>query len=148
MTFNTKVLFAIVFVLILSIYCFAKTSLTKESFGCGYYPAAVDNVLAPTKYPRISHNGISNNGSADIWWHYPTFALGNYEQITNNLRYPNNPDEGTCMPASMCGALYHESAQKNTPSNIVKPLKPLQLTSKSRPRVGYFYSDNSSLFLN
>lgn len=119
----------------------------NESFTYGYYPQAVDNVIAPNKYPRTKHNGISNNGSADIWWHYPIFTLGNYNQITNNLQYPNNPDEGTCMPASMCGALYHESKQKDTPSNITSMIPPLTPSKDNHPRVGFFYSKKPTLFL-
>ena len=57
---------------------------------------------------------MSNLTSADMWWHYPTFKLGSYDQITNNIRYPNNPDVGRCTPASVCGALYHEKKTGST----------------------------------
>jgi hypothetical protein len=71
-----------------------------------------------------------------MWWHYPTFSLGSYKQITNNIRYPNNPDIGRCTPGSMCGALYHE---KYLGSNYVTPLPPVN--SMSGTRVGYFTTD-------
>jgi hypothetical protein len=90
-------------------------------------------------YPPIGGNQISNDTANDIWWHYPTFKLGSYAQITNNIRYPDNPDEGTCMPASMCGALYHE---KKLGSNYVYPLSPLNPNMGTR--VGYF-DTNSQL---
>jgi hypothetical protein len=99
----------------------------------GNYPAAQTQVLVQDTYPAIGKNQISNNNSSDIWWHYPVFELGSYKQITNNIRYPNNPDEGTCEPASMCGALYHEKFLK---SNYIEPLPPLN--PECGTRVGYF----------
>ena len=72
----------------------------------GNIPDSQTNVIVQDIYPPIGGNQLSNNTSNDIWWHFPTFQVSSYAQITNNIKYPNNPDEGTCMPASMCGALY------------------------------------------
>lgn len=99
----------------------------------GSLPEAENTVLVQDTYPAIGNNQISNDGSNDIWRHYPIFELGSYEQITNNIRYPDNPDEGTCMPASMCGALYHD---KKIGNNQVKPLPPVNPNGGTR--VGYF----------
>jgi len=106
----------------------------------GAFPSAQKDVLVQDFYPRTSINGISNNTSNDIWWHYPIFKLGSYAQITNNIKYPNNPDEGTCMPASMCGALYKE---RELHSNYVKQLPPVNPTSGTR--IGYFTTDENLL---
>ena len=109
---------------------------TTTSLG-GYkkdkYPFPETDLLVENSYPVTGRKGISNNGAADIWWHYPIFELGSYDQITNNIRYSNNPDEGTCMPASMCGALYKEKQLK---TNYVKPLPPIN--PECGTRVGYF----------
>jgi hypothetical protein len=102
----------------------------------GQYPAAQTEVLVQDTYPSIGKNQISNNDAYNIWWHYPTFKLGSYDQITNNIRYSNNPDIGRCMPASMCGALYHK---KFIESNYVKPLSPVNPNSGTR--VGYFATE-------
>ena len=102
----------------------------------GIVPNSQTEVLVQDTYPPIGKNELSNNTSNDIWLHYPVFNLGSYEQITNNIRYPNNPDEGTCMPASMCGALYKN---KNIGSNIFKPLPPVN--PECGKRVGYFNTD-------
>ena len=102
----------------------------------GNVPDSQTKVLVQDSYPPIGKNQISNDTSNDIWWHYPIFTLGSYKQITNNIRYPNNPDEGTCMPASMCGALYHE---KQVASNYVRPLPPV---IESGTRVGYFTTND------
>jgi len=102
----------------------------------GDVPDSQTQVLVQDTYPPIGKNQISNDTSNDIWWHYPIFKLGSYAQITNNIRYSNNPDIGTCMPASMCGALYHE---KKTGDNYVKPLPPVNPDCGTR--VGYFTTD-------
>ena len=102
----------------------------------GNFPESQSTVLVQDTYPAIGKNELSNENSSDMWWHYPTFKLGSYAQITNNIRYPNNPDEGTCMPGSMCGALYHE---KKTGNNVVKQLPPVNPSAGTR--VGYFTTD-------
>ena len=102
----------------------------------GTFPDAQTQVLVQDTYPPIGKNQISDETSNDMWWHYPIFTLGSYKQITNNIRYPNNPDVGRCTPASMCGALYHE---KFLGSNYVTPLPPVN--SECGTRVGYFTTD-------
>jgi len=99
----------------------------------GKVPDSQTHVLIQDIYPSIGQNQISNESSNDMWWHYPTFKLGSYAQITNNIRYPNNPDIGKCMPGSMCGALYHE---KKIGSNYVKQMPPIN--PECGTRVGYF----------
>ena len=108
---------------------------TYQSLGDdqGKYPFYQEHVILEDNYPVTGRKGITNNSAIDIWWHYPIFQLGSYDQITNNIKYPNNPDEGTCMPASMCGALYKKKQLK---SNYIKPLP--QINSDSGTRVGYF----------
>lgn len=96
-----------------------------------------DPLLVQDTYPPIGKNKLSNDTSAKMWWHYPTFSLGSYEQITNNIRYPHNPDDGRCMPGSMCGALYHDN--KNLGDNDVYPLPPVNPDCGTR--IGYFTTD-------
>jgi hypothetical protein len=102
----------------------------------GKFPEAQTRVLVQDTYPPIGKNQISNDDASDIWWYYPVFQLGSYDQITNNIRYPDNPDVGRCTPASMCGALYHK---KKTGDNYVKPLPPVNPNCGTR--VGYFTTD-------
>jgi len=102
----------------------------------GHFPDAQTKVLVQDTYPPIGKNQLSNNTSNDIWMDYPIVSLGSYDQITNNIRYPDNPDEGTCIPSSMCGALYHD---KKTGNNYVKPLPPVNTDCGTR--VGYFTTD-------
>lgn len=102
----------------------------------GNYPTITDTRML-SFYPSTGRLGISNNEAQDIWWHYPIFRVGSYKQITNNIKYPNNPDDGTCMPASMCGALYKE---KQEHSNYTVPLPPVA-ENCSGTRVNYYYTE-------
>jgi len=108
----------------------------------GIYPESENKVLVQDFYPRIQRNGISNNSASNIWWHSPIFKVGSYDQITNNIKYSNNPDVGTCRPASMCGALYHEKQLK---TNYVKALPPVPVNGNDT-RVNY-YNSASNLVL-
>ncbi len=136
---NKYIFLLTILILSLSIPVIYKifTRNITENFDNNIINKDVDsNILVEDIYPWTGRKGISNNQASNIWWHYPIFQLGSYDQITNNLKYPNNPDEGTCMPASMCGALYKE---KQIKSNYIKPLPPVDPTSGTR--VGYFTTD-------
>ena len=99
----------------------------------GIFPNAQTQILVQDTYPAIGKNELSTNTATDIWREYPVFQLGSYAQTTNNIRYPDNPDEGTCMPASMCGALYLD---KKTGDNYITPLPPV--SDNAGIRIGYF----------
>ena len=106
----------------------------------GIYPSSETDVLVQNTYPITGKNGVSNDGSNKMWWRYPIFEVGSYKQITNNIRYPNNPDTGRCMPANFCGALYKNKFLK---SNYIEPLPPVDPTAGTR--VGYFTTDVNML---
>lgn len=100
----------------------------------GGFPFSQTNTLLQDTYPITKRNGVSNDEASKIWFHYPIFEVGSYDQITNNIKYPNNPDTGRCMPADMCGTLYKEI---NT-SNYIYPLPPAKITSDAR--INYYNS--------
>jgi hypothetical protein len=105
----------------------------------GQYPSSQTDVLLQDSYPITGRNGVSNDQGSKIWWHYPIFEVGSFDQITNNLKFSNNPDTGRCMPADVCGALYKEY---QTQSNYVFPQPPV--TPESGTRVNYYYSPEQS----
>lgn len=107
----------------------------------GSFPNSVTYPIL-NDYKFIGKNQTSNNNYNQIWWHYPIFTLGSYEQITNNLKYRYNPDDGTCARADFCGALYHSN--KNTKSNIIHPLP--QAEEGPGARVGYFRTEPNELY--
>jgi len=126
--------FVIVFVLIIAIVIFniytkptQKEAYTNYNLGSamGKYPLSESSVLLQDSYPRIKKNELSNDTSAKVWWHFPTFRVGSYDQITNNIRYSNNPDIATCSPMDICGALYKESQLESNYSKVLPPVNAL-----------------------
>jgi hypothetical protein len=122
-----------------------QLSLIQEGFdlggAAGDYPKSVTDVLVQDSYPITGINGVSKEQASTMWWHYPIFQVGSYKQITNNLKYPNNPDTGRCMPADTCFALYKDSQVE---SNYIEPLPPVS-TGCAGARVGYFLTDTNML---
>jgi hypothetical protein len=107
----------------------------------GNFPKSLDNVILNT-FPQIRKNVTSDNNYSDIWFNYSVFPVGSFKQITNNIRYYDNPDDGTCVRADFCGAVYYN--KKDTKSNVVLPLPPAQ--EGSGARVGYFRSEPNELY--
>ena len=117
----------------------------KEGFtlggASGDYPSAQNNVLVQDTYPITGINGVSDESGSKMWWRYPIFEVGSFKQMTNNIRYPYNPDDARCTAADFCYALYKN---KKIGSNIVTPLPPVDPNSGTR--VGYFAtSDNLTM---
>jgi len=119
----------------------------------GQYPNSVDLPLVDT-YKYTGNKNVSSEQSNSNWWYYPIFTISefptkpvnSYEQITNNLKYRYNPDDGTCSRAEFCGTLY-ESKFENT--NVTLPLPPAPLADDHGARVGYFKTtDNTLPFFN
>ena len=104
----------------------------------GEYPCAQNNVLLQDTYPITGSNSVSDETGSKMWWRYPTFEVGSFKQMTNNIRYPNNPDDARCTPADVCYALYKN---KNMGSNIVTPLPPVETNSGTR--IGYFVTNDN-----
>lgn len=142
----------IVFLFILSIILFIFYRKTKfETFSNinnknydlqtpGIYPQSVNYPIL-NDYPFTNLQGISNDNSSYIWKYYPVFSLPSHEQITNNLRYRYNPDEGTCSRAEFCGALYKSISTKH---NEIYPLGPAQTGTGAR--INYYRSQPNNLF--
>ena len=78
-------------------------------------------------------NKVSNKNYSDIWPEYPIFTEGSYAQITNNIRYPNNPDNGTAVRAEFSNAFYKNKPHK---TNYSTPLEPVPLGPGMR--IGYY----------
>ena len=154
---NNKIIKSILllsFILIFGLYLAPFIKPTLESFK-GYKRYKSDELSVPGEFPRsvdkpilddyplINSNEVSTNNTSDIWKDYPVFGVGSFEQITNNIRFNRNPDDGMCSRAEFCGALYHDAKH---PSNIVKPLPPAE--EGAGARVGYYRSDPNSLYFS
>ena len=120
------------------------TTTTQETFTnlantAGTYPdepLLLNEKEDPVIYPFSGKTEISSNTAADIWQYYPIFEVGSYAQITNNLKYPANPDNGKCTPASMCETLYLDRI--TGPSNEIHPLPPVKEPEEPSVRINYY----------
>lgn len=138
---NKFIFLATIIILALGIPLFFNMSVSLEGYSNlkpGDYPDAQTGVLLQDTYPAIGKNELSNESAENMWQRYPIFQLGSYEQTTNNIRYPNNPDDARCTPANFCYAVYKD---KDMGSNIVNPLPPLDPNAGTR--VGYFDTDEN-----
>jgi len=117
-----------------------------ENLGGSAYPVSLNNVLVEDVYPIHSKSGVSEKSGHDIWWHYPIFEVGSYKQITNNLKYPNNPDDGRCMPAEFCGALYKNHQDHSNVSTVLPPVdmnSGLRINYYTTPETMFAFSQDS-----
>ena len=86
---------------------------------------------------------IGDKQEQNIWKEYPIVEVGSYEQTTNNIRYPDNPDEGTCTPAEFCNVFYKNA--KHLPSNISSPLHEVTPEQGDLSRINYYWTSSNML---
>ena len=108
----------------------------------GDFPRSVDKPILED-YPLIGGNQVSTKNTSDIWQDYPVFGVGSFDQITNNIRYNRNPDDGKCSRAEFCGALYRDAKHK---TNEIVALPAAE--EGSGARVGYYRSEPNTLFFS
>jgi len=144
-TFLGSIIF-LTFILVIGLYLAPFIKQIEGFSGLlspGNFPKSVDKVILDD-FPQIGKNVTSDNNYSDIWKDYPVFPVGSFKQITNNLRFHDNPDEGTCVRADFCGAAYYN--KKQTKSNVVLPLPPAE--EGPGARVGYFRSEPNELYFS
>lgn len=148
---NETVFLFFILVLAIGLPLFFKINQSLKYIGEGFtnytlagttsdFPSAVTSVLLEDTYPITDTNGVSNKSANEMWWRYPIFQLGSYKQMTNNIKYPNNPDDARCTPSNMCYTLYKD---KKMGSNIITTLPPVNPTCGTR--VGYFSTTQNLL---
>ena len=135
-------------ILVVTLYLepFIKTveSFTNSSYSfiSGTFPNSINYHLLDD-YKHIQTNTPSKFNYSDIWTQYPSFKINSFQQITNNIRFYDNPDQGNCIRADFCNAFYHNKKHK---SNIVKPLPPAE--EGQGARVGYFRTEPNELYFS
>ena len=129
-------------IFIFYIYYNQRETFISGQLSPGMYPIS-ETMPLKHDYPFIGKNETSNNSAENVWWYYPVLPLASFKQVTNNLRYRRNPDNGTCVRSDFCGALYHDIENK---TNIVKPLP--EVKEGDGARVGYYRSEPNLLFFS
>lgn len=140
--------FLLLFIILLIAISFPLFFTMRENYvnlGLGPYPDAQNEVLLQDTYPITKKNGVSNKESSDVWWYsYVSPYNGSYQQMTNNLRYRNNPDDGQCSGSEFCGTLYKDYQKASNISRILPPVK-----QTCGARVNYYNTPvNLSTFRN
>jgi hypothetical protein len=143
---NKEITFLFVFLIAIIVSSFIFDSKMFEGYSNynlanpGKFPKSVDLPILTSSFPFTGRNQVNSNNYNDIWWHYPIFKVGSYAQITNNLKYRRNPDDGVCITADFCGALYKDNQLK---TNISTPLPPAPSVTADSVRVGYYLTDSN-----
>jgi hypothetical protein len=142
---NRGILFLIILLFVIIFSSFFVDKTTFEGFNLANFGKYPKSEIGPilSSYPFTGRKTVSNNSYSNIWWNYPIFKVGSFAQITNNLRYRKNPDDGVCITADFCGALYKDGKMK---SNYSNPLPVAPLVTANSVRVGYYKTDHN-LFL-
>lgn len=104
------------------------------------YPASDINPLLSDWYPLTGRKGVSNDNYPQIWFDYPVLPLGTFQQVTNNLRYRYNPDNGKCITADFCGTLYKDKKIKSNVSHVLP-----QVQVGNGARVNYYRNKENLL---
>lgn len=97
-------------------------------------------------YPATNMKIIGDKQEQKMWWNYPIFEVGSYKQMTNNIRYPRNPDDGKCTAAEFCNIFYENAPKGSQPSNVTSmlPVVPND-PNGTGARVNYFWTEDNLL---
>lgn len=141
-----KIIIAILLIMAMTFIYNVVTTPNVFIYGSeGFVPLLPASSTAPGTilqyYPTLDPTGkLGTKDSNQLWWHYPTFKVGSYAQITNNIRYPNNPDVGQCQPISMCNVLYGDKQEKKNDYEASTPPEP------GKVRVNFYTTDTPPFF--
>jgi len=94
-------------VLILGIVMIFSKRRVESFLSSGIFPASVDNTILTDSYPMKTPGGFSDSSYSSQWKLFPIWAVGSFEQKTNNVKNWTQPCNGTAAPADICGGLYN-----------------------------------------
>jgi hypothetical protein len=132
-----------IIVLGLSLAPFLKSD-GKEGFESskllpGDYPVADDKPILDS-FPLTGNIDILKGANSGNKW--TDNSVGSFKQITNNPKYPDSPDNGSCTPIGFCDVLY--KGVNNNEKNIAAPVKPAE--EGDGARVNYYRTEPNLLF--
>ena len=112
--------------------------LKKESFqtlGHDAYPSSLETPLLKNDFPLKNPPQFQvDNTYSMLWKEDPDAVLGSYAQVTNNVKYRLDPNNGSCVPAGMCNSFYN----KKKPTQHNPPCSPPKLSEDKGVRVNYY----------
>jgi len=134
---------AVIAIIVIAQFFPELRTITKDGFSAervpsGDYPHEVDEPLLYPAYPKKKTDyGVifPGNDSINNSKLYPVSeSINNFDQSTNNVRDWVTPDNGSCSPAAMCGALYEPKAPEE-----YKVPEPLSFNIPEK-RIGFYAS--------
>ena len=105
----------------------------------GDYPIADDKPILDS-FPLTGNSDILKGANSGNKW--TDNSVGSFKQITNNAKYPDSPDNGSCTPIGFCDVLY--KGVNNNEKNIATPLNPAE--EGEGARVNYYRTEPNLLF--
>lgn len=123
-----KIIFFLIFVIIL--FSVMHSKINENFITFGDYPKTTELPLLHDNFPTKTKISLSENKSNDLF-EMTTIYPSNSKEI-NNIKELKTPDNGKCLPAELCNAIYD--------------IKPVQQNNEMQPephdwnntRVGYF----------
>lgn len=94
---------------------FVSSSFSLSNRGSrfsGKYPDSITKPLLHDVFQLKTSLGFSTNNSTR-WKLYPSWAIGSYEQKTNNIKTVETPCNGTDLRAGTCGGFYKSRTVKS-----------------------------------
>ena len=106
---HASIFLGIIVLLIVIIMIFPKVieKFDNSTLSSGQYPCTSSYPLLYNDYPLKTPPSLSDLGYTSIWTDYPILP-SSHNQITNNKRYWNIPENGECSPAEFCNTIYTE----------------------------------------
>jgi hypothetical protein len=136
-------LLLIIYLLVRLVFSQIHELYGKEAFSNltpGEYPLTEDVPLLNGVFPLADSKTLSQNGSSQLKQYTDAVEVGSFDQTTNNTKYQFSPEDGTCAPASFCGAFYKDLPKM---PNIVSPMVPVPYGEGARVN----YSRNAAYLL-
>lgn len=126
--------------LLLVVLVCSMASIKTEGFSLlspGVSPCSTEHPELYGDYPVKKNPGATDREYSNIWTEYPTGKVGSYAQVTNNVKYWKNPNNGSCIRADMCNGIYADKT-------LDVPAPPPMLAFGEGIRVNYYDSTLSS----
>ena len=86
------------------VYCLSKEGFSNMSMGS--FPTIIMEPLLQCFYPVKKEQALHMVNYGDIAKDQPRTEMSSYEQVTNNFKFWETPNNGTCTPAEFCGTIY------------------------------------------
>lgn len=96
-----------------------------------------DGFLLSDSYMKHLPVELVSKYNEQMWKKNQPIKLGSYDQETNNIKYPINPDDGTCIPSEFCYTFYV--------NNKVRPNKNLLVRNGPNKKIGKYQKQKDAV---